>query len=170
MKLCSLCLCYASLFFPAPLATIMESSRILGRTEVCSGNSSNESGWTTYIASPIRENHHHLDDDDDDHSTDNQADYRKGNYNKVDDGTESDDSMASDASSGPSHLEFPCKINDISVGIGPSKHAITKYSSREKLGRQFKQNEGARPRTKPGKEVESAASDVHGGATVRKAK
>ncbi|KAJ9140631.1 hypothetical protein P3X46_031256 [Hevea brasiliensis] len=152
----------------------MESSRILRCIKECSGNSSNESGWTTYIASPIQEKHHqhhHLDDDDDDdHSTNGQADYRKGNYNKVDDGTESDDSMASDASSGPSHLECPCKINEISVGIGPSKHAVTNYSSREKLGKQFKQNEGARPRIKLGKEVGSAVSDIDVGGTVRKTK
>ncbi|XP_057989136.1 protein SOB FIVE-LIKE 4-like [Hevea brasiliensis] len=140
----------------------MESSGILGFIEECSGTSSKESGWTTYIASPIQENHHHHDDDD--HSNDKQADCKKGNYNKVDDGTESDDSMASDASSGPSHHEFPSKINEISVDTGPSKHAITKYSSKEKLGKQFKQSEGESPRIKLGREIGSAASDGHGGA------
>ncbi|EOY22211.1 hypothetical protein QUC31_007615 [Theobroma cacao] len=78
----------------------MEPSKILGGTEECH---SSESGWTMYIGSPIQGG----DDDDDDGHSD--ADAYAANYGGHADETEinheadSDDSMASDASSGPSH-------------------------------------------------------------------
>ncbi|KAF5934044.1 hypothetical protein HYC85_030215 [Camellia sinensis] len=75
----------------------MESSHNCGDAEECH---SSESGWTMYIGSPIN-----TDDDDDDDSRDdeddNVGDYKEHNSVKHED--ESDDSMASDASSGPSH-------------------------------------------------------------------
>ncbi|GFQ01392.1 hypothetical protein PHJA_002283100 [Phtheirospermum japonicum] len=69
----------------------MDSSKIL---EECS---SSESGWTMYIASP---DHEHDDDDDDDDGGDDVSVHKR----KKDDFGDvySDDSMASDASSGPS--------------------------------------------------------------------
>ncbi len=72
----------------------MDSSKLCGEAEECQ---SSESGWTTYIGSPI-----HGDDDDDDDdgdSNDDYEDYADGGDGKDD---HSDDSMASDASSGPS--------------------------------------------------------------------
>ncbi|KAJ7978796.1 acidic leucine-rich nuclear phosphoprotein 32 family member B-like [Quillaja saponaria] len=60
----------------------MESSQIFGAAEECH---SSESGWTMYIGSPIDG-----DGDDDDTLVINHED-------------DSDDSLVSDASSGPSH-------------------------------------------------------------------
>ncbi|KAG6765802.1 hypothetical protein POTOM_029859 [Populus tomentosa] len=136
------------------IAILMEFSQTLGCKEECSGTSGSESGWTSYIASPIKENNF---DDDNDDSKNKQGDCREGNY-------ESDDSMASDASSGPSHPELPCRINGGSINKGPFKNATTKYSSKEKLHRQVKRRDGARTTVK--KEVSvlkanSAASHDH---------
>jgi hypothetical protein len=67
----------------------------LGGEEECH---SSESGWTMYIGSPIIESG----DDDDD----NEVDFYQGIHQITqgdDAGIESDDSMVSDASSGPSH-------------------------------------------------------------------
>ncbi|KAJ4835522.1 hypothetical protein Tsubulata_046461 [Turnera subulata] len=72
----------------------MESSQIFGVSEECQ---SCESGWTMYLSSPV-----HGDDGDDYSDGGDHNSVRHGkNYNHEDD---SDDSMASDASSGPSHL------------------------------------------------------------------
>ncbi|KAF7806301.1 pheromone-processing carboxypeptidase KEX1 [Senna tora] len=70
----------------------MEQSQIIGGAEECH---SSESGWTMYIGSPI-------DDDDDGHSDDDDDNTQA---DPEDDHT--DDSMASDASSGPSHYRNP---------------------------------------------------------------
>ncbi|KAJ4713277.1 acidic leucine-rich nuclear phosphoprotein 32 family member B-like [Melia azedarach] len=77
----------------------MESSKVLGGVEECD---SSESGWTMYIGSPDDDD----DDDDDGHSDDRDYDddggggsYHDMYANHEDD---SDDSMASDASSCPS--------------------------------------------------------------------
>ncbi|KAF9677289.1 hypothetical protein SADUNF_Sadunf08G0092500 [Salix dunnii] len=113
------------------IAILMELSQALRCTKECSGTSGSESGWTTYIASPIKENN------SDDDSENKQGDCRKGNY-------ESDDSMASDASSGPSHPELPCRINEGSINIDPFKHATATYLSKEKLHRQVKRGDGTR--------------------------
>lgn len=73
----------------------MDSSKIPEGTGECS---SDESGWTTYIASPDHENDHDDDDEDDgDHTVDEQEDDKQDAED-----FDSDDSMASDASSGPS--------------------------------------------------------------------
>ncbi|XP_051144537.1 protein SOB FIVE-LIKE 1-like [Andrographis paniculata] len=77
----------------------MESpSKFAEGTGECS--SSSESGWTLYIVSPDHDNDDGGgSDDDEDCVIGNQIDgYKKG----VDEDVESDDSMASDASSGPS--------------------------------------------------------------------
>ncbi|CAI9768053.1 unnamed protein product [Fraxinus pennsylvanica] len=89
------------------LAT-MDSSKIVEDKAECG---SNVSGWTTYIASP-----EHDDDDeeeDEDHTIDRKADARDSG-----DG-ESDDSMASDASSGPS-------LQELSSGKFEGSHAENK--------------------------------------------
>ncbi|PSR91235.1 Acetyl-coenzyme A carboxylase carboxyl transferase subunit beta like [Actinidia chinensis var. chinensis] len=97
----------------------MASSKILGDSEECS---SSESGWTMYIASPIREYSNYENDDEDD-----QGAYKKGNDD------ESDDSMASDASSGPSHPEFPFGSSKRSHVMGNFKQSesidCSKFSS-----------------------------------------
>jgi hypothetical protein len=70
--------------------------------------SGTESGWTTYIGSPIHSEIYNDDDyDDDDDDVDDDDDDDK--VEKNDENEESDnDSMASDASSGPSHLQLIC--------------------------------------------------------------
>ncbi|KAG6759717.1 hypothetical protein POTOM_036204 [Populus tomentosa] len=118
----------------------MELSQILGCTEEYSGANGSESGWTKYIASPVKENDF---DDDNADSKNKQGDCRKGNYGNDDGGGESDDSMTSDASSGPSHPELPCRSSKGSVNIGPSKHATSKNSSKAKLQKQVKERDGS---------------------------
>ncbi|KAJ1388533.1 hypothetical protein SESBI_39028 [Sesbania bispinosa] len=78
----------------------MEPSQMFGGVEEC--ESSSESGWTMYIGSP-------MDDDDDGDSTDHNRDIDdEGTTHQADpEDDESDDSMASDASSGPSHVTTP---------------------------------------------------------------
>ncbi|KAJ8752419.1 hypothetical protein K2173_004055 [Erythroxylum novogranatense] len=71
----------------------MESSKIFGSKEECN---SCESGWTMYIGSPIY-------GDDVDACSDEAANKNEGNRRNYNHAEESDDSMASDASSGPSH-------------------------------------------------------------------
>lgn len=67
----------------------MDSSKFPQGSDECS---SNESGWTAYIGSP-----HHEEDHDDDH-----RDRSKGEEERKERDADSDDSMASDASSAPS--------------------------------------------------------------------
>ncbi|XP_054807859.1 protein SOB FIVE-LIKE 3-like [Prosopis cineraria] len=68
-------------------------SQMLGAAEECQ---SCESGWTMYLGSPTT----HDEDGGDGHSVEDEEEDRKGCEEEV---GESDDSMASDASSGPSH-------------------------------------------------------------------
>ncbi|XWS51279.1 hypothetical protein CRYUN_Cryun12cG0163100 [Craigia yunnanensis] len=80
----------------------MDPSKIFGGNEECH---SSESGWTMYIGSPIQGGDD--DDDDDGHSEADDA-YAADNGGHADETganheADSDDSMASDASSGPSH-------------------------------------------------------------------
>ncbi|KAL2542806.1 hypothetical protein Adt_03784 [Abeliophyllum distichum] len=77
----------------------MDSSKIVEGNEECS---SNESGWTTYIASPVNE---HEDDVNDEEEDEEGTFDRKAGARDSED-RESDDSMASDASSGPSLQEW----------------------------------------------------------------
>ncbi|XP_019189686.1 PREDICTED: uncharacterized protein LOC109184099 [Ipomoea nil] len=75
----------------------MESSHVYGAPEECH---SNESGWTMYIGSPTT-------DEDDDHLNTNNV---NGDSYEAEE-ENSDDSMASDASSGPSHWWVNGKIH-----------------------------------------------------------
>ncbi|KAK7275081.1 hypothetical protein RIF29_16188 [Crotalaria pallida] len=94
----------------------MEPSRDLAPREEEFINSS-ESGWTTYIGSYMYNNDDEQSVDMEEH--DNK--YKKKVHGKVDgknninkdsgDEESDDDSMASDASSGPSHLQLVCSIN-----------------------------------------------------------
>ncbi|KAG4392501.1 hypothetical protein AAZX31_04G144300 [Glycine max] len=81
---------------------------MLGVEEECH---SNESGWTMYIGSPRDEDAQHCDDDDDNHSLEEDYyDYEAAAAQHCD--VESDDSMASDASSGPSKSKEQVKKNN----------------------------------------------------------
>lgn len=76
----------------------MDNSKYPFGTEGCS---SSESGWTMYIDSPVQEDEMECYNEED-YSNDRKSNYNDGihgGFNKED----SDDSMASDASSGPSH-------------------------------------------------------------------
>lgn len=103
----------------------MEFSKYVGVAEECS---SSESGWTMYIVSPMHEtsyNHHH--DHVDDEIYESHGDY--STYHNAD----SDDSMVSDASSGP-----------IRQGIlrGSSKRRESKHAvKRNLLGKNERQVE-----------------------------
>ncbi|KAK9278401.1 hypothetical protein L1049_027966 [Liquidambar formosana] len=106
----------------------MDSSHIFEGTEECH---SSESGWTMYIGSPT----HGTDDDDDDdksHSLDRDDDY------KGDDGNYSDDSMASDASSGPSHRENP-------YGCGERGHGMAHFKPDEGKNKNRSQKQAKNP-------------------------
>nr|GMC75357.1 acidic leucine-rich nuclear phosphoprotein 32 family member B-like [Ipomoea batatas] len=75
----------------------MESSHVYGGSEECH---SNESGWTMYIGSPT------TDDYEEDNLNSNNV-----NGDSYEEEENSDDSMASDASSGPSHWWVNGKIH-----------------------------------------------------------
>ncbi|KAB1212798.1 hypothetical protein CJ030_MR5G011898 [Morella rubra] len=137
----------------------MESSQMLGGTEECH---SSESGWTMYIGSPTYddddsdENRHSAadgndagsDDDDDDDDDKNEA-------NRDED---SDDSMASDASSGPSHQGHPCGSGK--YGHGPADFGYdgeendNKYRLGGKANKQQKDKENQRAPQRIKKEKE----------------
>ncbi|EXB44945.1 hypothetical protein L484_026533 [Morus notabilis] len=75
----------------------MESSQVLGDSDQKCSDS--ESGWTMYIGSQIcKENYGEADDDGDEKDNENKPISHEGGSCG---GDESDDSMASDASSGP---------------------------------------------------------------------
>ena len=95
-----------------------------------------ESGWTTYIGSPIYNEQSNGDDEhsvdfedygnnyknshrsiyDDDNKRENNDDFKR------DTDEESDDSMASDAASGPSHLHLVCINSEGSHGLDFTEH------------------------------------------------
>ncbi|XAR51257.1 hypothetical protein NMG60_11005828 [Bertholletia excelsa] len=88
----------------------METSHFLGYSEECH---SSESGWTMYIVSPV---HSDINEGDEDGEND---------YYTVEPGDDSDDSMASDASSGQIH-----RGNLWENGKGSSP-AMTEYERQE---------------------------------------
>lgn len=84
---------------------------MLGVEEECH---SNESGWTMYIGSPRDEDAQHCDDDDHHHHSflEEDYDYESAAAAAQHCDVESDDSMASDASSGPSKSKEQVKKNN----------------------------------------------------------
>ncbi|KAI3700014.1 hypothetical protein L2E82_44627 [Cichorium intybus] len=105
----------------------MEFSKYLGVEEECS---SSESGWTMYIVSPMHEtsnhhHHHHGHDHDHDHHhnhddiDDGIYEISHGQYNTYHN-EDSDDSMVSDASSGP------CRQGILRGSSKRRKHAVNK--------------------------------------------
>ncbi|XP_059598525.1 protein SOB FIVE-LIKE 3 [Vitis vinifera] len=134
------------------------------------GCSSSESGWTMYIASPMHEGDSECSGNDDDNNI------HITNFNYGDGKDEgSDDSMASDASSGPSHHEQACENGQDSHGMGmaPFQHDrgdnIKKYSSWEKGNKQEKKKGGESSSKKEKKDLvlrrNSASSHTHRGAS-----
>ncbi|XP_009774332.2 protein SOB FIVE-LIKE 1 [Nicotiana sylvestris] len=98
----------------------------MSKEEICS---SNESGWTMYIGSPYRDYNHGEDDDDDEVTP------RKGykNLDYIEEGGGSDDSMTSDASSGPSQQGVSTSVEQ-RYGNHEFKHAEKdnkKFTSKE---------------------------------------
>lgn len=79
----------------------MEPSRI---SDECS---SSESGWTTYLASPMHDYSNYVNEDGKSDYQGHISTRKQENVEENEDG--SDDSMASDASSGPSNLEVSYK-------------------------------------------------------------
>ncbi|XP_044489813.1 protein SOB FIVE-LIKE 1-like isoform X2 [Mangifera indica] len=106
----------------------MDPSEIRGSKEEYS---SSVSGWTMYIGSPVHET-----DCDEGDEHDQTSYYQGNNFNKdnlgckYDDANDnSDDSMASDASSGPSRQELSWESERSPF----DKHAPGKLSAKEKL-------------------------------------
>ncbi|XVE72242.1 hypothetical protein DITRI_Ditri11bG0023800 [Diplodiscus trichospermus] len=95
------------------------------------GYSSSESGWTRYLASPTRDDFECIEDNYD------------NNHNIKDDGEgNSDDSMASDASSAPTHHQYKHKDGQGSHGNAHGKHDkgdnTSKHSSRKDTKKEAK--------------------------------
>ncbi|KAL3510945.1 hypothetical protein ACH5RR_030346 [Cinchona calisaya] len=142
-----------------------DSSENLGGSEECS---SSESGWTMYIASPIHDNNP---EDDDEEGNDNSTERKEYKDFQEDGGgdAESDDSMASDASSGPSHqgglrrddLEHAgSKVNRISSGKKHDKQVEkNRYAAETKAVKEDQGNKG-----------KSASDNVHSKGKSRKNK
>ncbi|CAI9096372.1 OLC1v1032503C1 [Oldenlandia corymbosa var. corymbosa] len=151
----------------------MDSSNNIGDTEECS---SNESGWTMYIASPIQEDNPDDDDDDDSNheSGTERREYKDFYYDDGGDG-ESDDSMASDASSGPSHQGGPCVTNKGSHGRDFLEHAGGSDDRRSTGHKSYKQIEKKERAQKPkpekeqqGRKVNISTGDVYSKGKSRK--
>lgn len=93
--------------------------QIWGSAEGCS---SSESGWTMYIASPMQEDDAGCSNENDGyHDIYGGENRRKKQGVKVDEDQESDDSMASDASSGPIHYHHAYDHSQASHGTAASK-------------------------------------------------
>ncbi|XP_022735653.1 uncharacterized protein LOC111289047 [Durio zibethinus] len=101
---------------------------------------SSESGWTMYIGSSIHENDHYDFIGEYSYNTSKQVEgYNKNRCPKYDgnghNDDESDDSMASDASSGPILHQLPSS-SDQNLGMDYYKHEPFKSFSAEKLHKQ----------------------------------
>ncbi|KAK3222728.1 hypothetical protein Dsin_009753 [Dipteronia sinensis] len=148
----------------------MEHSKTLGSKEEYG---SSVSGWTMYIGSPVHEKYNY--DDDDHHSNDEQGDecnkYYYGYDHDDDDDDDangkSDDSMASDASSRPSHRELTWESSAQSL----DRHGASTYSSKEKLHKQRMKRDERRIKVetdKPVLKAKGAANPAQTGGKVRK--
>ncbi|CAN0913237.1 hypothetical protein LINGRAHAP2_LOCUS27798 [Linum grandiflorum] len=121
----------------------MDSSHVLGSSKNLSGRKSIESGWTDYIGSSFQERYSKAED----YRHNKKANHKNTGYGSDeedddnDDG-ESDDSMVSDASSGPSHSEVPEK--KAVLGRGVSKHTPTSSCCSRKDQNFWKQRDEAR--------------------------
>ncbi|KAK2635953.1 hypothetical protein Ddye_030745 [Dipteronia dyeriana] len=143
----------------------MEHSKNLGSKEEYG---SSVSGWTMYIGSPVHEKHNYDNDDDDDEHGDECNKYYYGyDHNDDDDNGKSDDSMASDASSRPSHRELTWESGAQSL----DRHGASTYSSKEKLHKQRMKRDERRIKVetdKPVLKAKGAANPAQTGGKVRK--
>ncbi|OIT04317.1 PREDICTED: probable ATP-dependent RNA helicase ddx42 [Nicotiana attenuata] len=99
----------------------MDSSKLFGEVEECN---SSESGWTMYIGSPSNsEDDDELENEDFDELQDNNKEVINRDDNEDGD---TDDSMASDASSGPSHRKYFTKNGK---NTGPSLANMVHYKN-----------------------------------------
>ncbi|XWS34258.1 hypothetical protein CRYUN_Cryun21dG0024900 [Craigia yunnanensis] len=138
----------------------MEASRIIRGLED-EEHSSSESGWTMYIGSSIHENDHYNYNtykQEEGYDKNQCPNYDGNSYND----DESDDSMASDASSGTIHHKLPSS-SEQNLGMDHYKHETFKSISTEKLHKQVIKRD--QRRNKIGKEklelkAVSAASHV----------
>ncbi|KAJ4710648.1 acidic leucine-rich nuclear phosphoprotein 32 family member E [Melia azedarach] len=150
----------------------MEPSKFFGCKEECS---SSVSGWTMYLGSPGNENDNYDDDDDDDRNTYQQGDAFKLDYHLHDDddaNDKSDDSMASDASSGPSHQELPIPWGNSKPSL--DKHETSKYSWKQNLQKQKTKRDESRIKVERDEQpvliTKSTTSQALSGAKARKSK
>lgn len=119
----------------------MEPSQDLASANEFNGT---ESGWTTYIGSPIYNDDEQSDDDGNNFKNvgeekiegEKNVFYENNNRN-VDDGESDDDSMASDASSGPNHLQLVC-INSEGSHHRVDNHENEKILSAKRVTKQVK--------------------------------
>ncbi|CAJ2669227.1 hypothetical protein L195_g016256 [Trifolium pratense] len=93
---------------------------IWGAPEGCS---SSESGWTMYIDSPMQEDDARCSNENDGYNYNHHEIYgeKSRRKKKVDEDQESDDSMASDASSGPTNYQSYARGGQGSQGRSVSK-------------------------------------------------
>ncbi|GLT30806.1 hypothetical protein SLA2020_055920 [Shorea laevis] len=110
----------------------MENFKCFSGSEGCS---SSESGWTNYISSPMQEDAESSQENDD-----NNSHYRNYSYNG-DRKESSDDSMASDASSGPSHQQRKFKNGRDSHSNSRLKNDKGDYSNKCNSRKEAKKQE-----------------------------
>ncbi|KAK2357662.1 protein SOB FIVE-LIKE [Trifolium repens] len=150
----------------------MKPSKIFGSEEECQ---SSESGWTMYIGS-------HIEDDDGDIYS---GEYEETTHEAYPEDDESDDSMVSDASSGPSHQHGNNIDKGVNYGLTSFKQVVVeveenqyddenKYCLEKKANKTVeKQKEEKKVENKEMKFVDGNSkgkSSVQGGGKVRKRK
>ncbi|CAJ2664699.1 hypothetical protein L195_g000860 [Trifolium pratense] len=152
----------------------MKPSKIIGSEEECQ---SSESGWTMYIGS-------HIEDDDGDIDS---GEYEETTHQAYPEDDESDDSMVSDASSGPSHQHGNTIGKGINYGLTGFKQVVVeveenqydddenKYCLEKKANKTVeKQKEEKKVENKEMKFVDGdnskGKSSIQGGGKVRKRK
>ncbi|KAJ4974504.1 hypothetical protein NE237_007678 [Protea cynaroides] len=150
----------------------MESSQLFGGTEECS---SSESGWTTYIVSPVHSDDTQDEDYDEEDDGDDNDDHDNDGKDSNDD---SDDSMASDASTGPNHGEGEDRYENSGEGDHDMTHF--KHDQEENDNKCYSYTKAYRQKEKKTDEVrgreavkqgsvvkaDSETSSVHGGVKM----
>ncbi|PPD84856.1 hypothetical protein GOBAR_DD18216 [Gossypium barbadense] len=116
----------------------MESSKIYGGIEECH---SSESGWTMYIGSPI----HGGDDSGDGHSEKADDEGVYGVDNHADEQADSDDSMASDASSASLQGKHHYRGGSIKEGGGDTLSCTWGEANFSNLAKDLDSSKTAKP-------------------------
>ncbi|GAB2226518.1 hypothetical protein Drorol1_Dr00022328 [Drosera rotundifolia] len=113
--------------------------------------SSNESGWTKYIASPDPE-HNFSSDVDDGDEADHDDMSRNMDNDDVNDDDDDHDSIASDASSGPAHHTLPSEVGTVEGGEDEDEESCNYYTvakkkeAKEKYGKARNNEANRRPK------------------------